>query len=200
MTKNPVKSSTREKILGLAQHLIMRFGYNGFSYADISKQLKIKNAAIHYHFPVKADLVKAVVQGYTENFRNRLQEIDLNPAMGAAGKFDAYLAPFIQLSDSSIKICLCGALAGEALSLPKKVRQETQVFFSVHEMWLTQFLESGRKGKEFRFDGEASASARLIFSALQGALLAARVQQDTGYYQDIVNVLKNNLMKKPAGK
>ena len=192
MATRQSKSSSRDKILDLALHLMMRFGYNGFSYADISKQLHVKNAAIHYHFPVKADLVKAVVQRYTEHFRSHLLDIDNNPVMTASEKFDAYVAPFVQVADTGIKICLCGALAGEALSLPKKVCQETQIFFSLHEAWLTHFLDGGRKGKVLRFDGPPSASAKLVFSALQGALLAARVQQDVIYYHDIVKVLKRN--------
>ncbi|MBB4046226.1 AcrR family transcriptional regulator [Bacteroides reticulotermitis] len=39
----------------MADELIKTIGYNAFSYADISKQLNIKNAAIHYYFPTKSD-------------------------------------------------------------------------------------------------------------------------------------------------
>ena len=43
----------RERILDIAEHLIMSRGFNRFSYKDISTEMKVKNAAIHYHFPIK---------------------------------------------------------------------------------------------------------------------------------------------------
>ena len=49
-------SNTRSEIIRLAGELIRTVGYNSFSYADISKKLDIKNAAIHYYVPSKADL------------------------------------------------------------------------------------------------------------------------------------------------
>jgi|GEM_PF-6700355 len=55
-------SNTREKIIELADQLIRTKGFNAFSYADISAPLDIKNAAVHYHFPNKADLGIAVIE------------------------------------------------------------------------------------------------------------------------------------------
>ncbi|HEU4554463.1 MAG TPA: TetR/AcrR family transcriptional regulator, partial [Chitinophaga sp.] len=54
--------NTREKIIELADHLIRTKGFNAFSYADISAPLAIKNAAVHYHFPTKADLGISVIE------------------------------------------------------------------------------------------------------------------------------------------
>ena len=49
-------NDTRSEIIRLGSELIRSIGYNSFSYADISKALNIKNAAIHYYFPSKSDL------------------------------------------------------------------------------------------------------------------------------------------------
>ena len=51
----PVPLSTKDKILDLASNMLQEHGYNGFSYGHISKQLGVRNAAVHYHFPTKAD-------------------------------------------------------------------------------------------------------------------------------------------------
>ena len=45
-------SDTREQIIDRASELMMQRGFNGFSYSDISAPLGVKNAAIHYHFPI----------------------------------------------------------------------------------------------------------------------------------------------------
>ncbi|RVA86508.1 TetR/AcrR family transcriptional regulator, partial [Mesorhizobium sp. M7A.F.Ca.CA.004.02.1.1] len=57
-------ASTSEKILDVAQSLIVAGGYNGFSYADISADIGIRKASIHHHFPTKAELVSVLVDRY----------------------------------------------------------------------------------------------------------------------------------------
>ncbi|MCJ7815695.1 MAG: TetR/AcrR family transcriptional regulator, partial [Xanthomonadales bacterium] len=54
-------SNTREQIIDKAFQLMLQRGMNGFSYRDISEPLGVKNAAIHYHFPNKTDLIKALI-------------------------------------------------------------------------------------------------------------------------------------------
>ena len=58
------RTDTRERILDEAERLMGARGYSGFSYQDISRPLGIRNAAIHYHFPAKADLGLAVIERY----------------------------------------------------------------------------------------------------------------------------------------
>ena len=60
------RTDTKKEILKLAEQLFQTKGYNGFSYSDISSVLGIKNAAIHYHFPSKADLGVALVRRYRD--------------------------------------------------------------------------------------------------------------------------------------
>ena len=68
------QGNTREQILHHATHLLMSRGYNGFSYRDISTELGVKNAAIHYHFPAKADLALALVHEYHQILREQTAE------------------------------------------------------------------------------------------------------------------------------
>ena len=60
--------NTREKIVDHAFQLMLQRGVNGFSYRDISKPLGVKNAAIHYHFPSKMDLVLEMIRENHEVF------------------------------------------------------------------------------------------------------------------------------------
>ena len=59
---------TKTDILDLAEKLIRTHGYNGFSYKDISTALNIKNAAVHYHYPAKADVGVAVLRRMRTEF------------------------------------------------------------------------------------------------------------------------------------
>jgi AcrR family transcriptional regulator len=51
---------TPARIPDAADALVQVRGFNGFSYADISAELGITNAALHYHFAGNADLGEAL--------------------------------------------------------------------------------------------------------------------------------------------
>lgn len=61
-----MESSTAKHILDVAQDMVRNRGYSAFSYADISKQVGIRKASIHYHFPSKDELVRELVKRYRE--------------------------------------------------------------------------------------------------------------------------------------
>jgi AcrR family transcriptional regulator len=54
-------SSTKERILGIARDLFARQGYTGTSIADIARELGTTTAALYYHFPSKADILRALL-------------------------------------------------------------------------------------------------------------------------------------------
>ena len=56
-----MEQTTSQKILDIAQSLVVAGGYNGFSYADISDAIGIRKPSIHHHFPTKAELVRVLV-------------------------------------------------------------------------------------------------------------------------------------------
>ena len=68
------QKDTKVEILDLAENLLRDRGFNGFSYANISSALKIKNAAVHYYFPGKADLGMAIIRRARERFAAWVQE------------------------------------------------------------------------------------------------------------------------------
>lgn len=82
--------STYENILRITDTLIQQRGFLGFSYADLEKEIGIRKASIHHHFPRKTDLGIAYCQYKTEVF-DRLSVTKpvtitiISPSMPAAG-------------------------------------------------------------------------------------------------------------------
>ena len=68
-------SVTREKILELGENLIRTKGYNAFSYQDISTELGIKNAAVHYYFPSKENLGTSIVKTNIQRFEEMIDNM-----------------------------------------------------------------------------------------------------------------------------
>ena len=76
------------------------------------------------------------------------------------------------------RMCLCGMLASEFATLPPGVQVEVRAFFASVEKWLAGILSKGRSAGELRFPGEPEDTARVLFSALEGAMMAARAFGD----------------------
>ena len=62
------RSPKAEEILDAAETMARTGGYHGFSFREIAKQVGIKAASVHYHFPGKDDLGAAVTRRYTDRF------------------------------------------------------------------------------------------------------------------------------------
>src|SRR5579864_7089552 len=73
-TASPTPAATA--ILDVAERLAQTRGYNGFIYADIAAQLRVTKASLHYHFPSKAELGRALIERYRKVFSGALDAID----------------------------------------------------------------------------------------------------------------------------
>ena len=167
-------TDTREQIMDRAAQLLMSRGYNGFSYRDISSHLGVKNAAVHYHFPVKADLAVALVEEYRQLLRSRTSEF-MAYGGSALEQMEAFFAMTAKQCDIGRCICPLGAFSVDYSELPEEVRQVTSNFMDETTKWLTQVLEVGREQNEFSFNGDSRPRAISILACLQGARQMARV-------------------------
>jgi len=165
--------SKKIEILDVAETIIQKQGYNGFSYADISKAVNIRKASIHHHFPSKAALAVAVVRRYRDVFNNSLTKIKL--------KHDDWLDKLYQYGNlyehalSENKLCLCGMLASDVETLPRLLKKEVQLFFTDHIAWLVDILSIHYKSLTNK---RLTEIAWQIVSSLQGAVMLARAQGD----------------------
>jgi TetR/AcrR family transcriptional repressor of nem operon len=187
------RSETAERILDLAETLIQTRGYSAFSYQDISDSLGIRKASIHYHFPSKTDLGIAVVDRYVGRFGAALAALAADETRPSMAVLELYLEPYGSFADTTDRVCLCGALAGEILALPPEMGSRVQGFFRTHQEWLTKILKRGAARGEFQLVAPASKQARFIFSALQGALLVKRATGDAAQLRDIITVMRTQL-------
>jgi TetR/AcrR family transcriptional repressor of nem operon len=164
---------TKIEILDLAENFLLDRGFNGFSYANISSVLKIKNAAVHYYFPAKADMGVAIIQRARERFASWTQNQRM-VAKPPAEKLEAFFRQYLRFLEAGQQVCLGGALETDFKTLPLEMQVETQKFASDILFWMEGVLEEGREKQIFSFPGEARDQAILILSSLQGALQMAR--------------------------
>jgi TetR/AcrR family transcriptional regulator, transcriptional repressor for nem operon len=167
---------TTSRILDVAERLLQVRGYNGFSYGDVATELGITRAALHYHFPGKAELGRALVERYATRFSEALAALDAT-APDAATKLRGYVDLYTDVL-SADRMCLCGMLAAEHRTLPGPLQQAVCDFFAANTSWLRTVLEEGCADGSLHCPGTAEATASMVLSALEGAMLITRLNGD----------------------
>jgi TetR/AcrR family transcriptional regulator, transcriptional repressor for nem operon len=175
------ESNTAERILDVAERLLQIRGFNGFSYADVAAKLNITKASLHYHFAGKAALGQALITRYTARFADALAAVDSRPS-DARSKLESYVKLYADVLRGK-RMCLCGMLAAEYQTLPKPMREAVIRFFDGNEAWLERVLEQGQEEGTLHFTGSAREAARMIVSALEGAMLVARPYGDIARFR-----------------
>jgi TetR/AcrR family transcriptional repressor of nem operon len=168
-------------ILDVAELLAQTRGYNGFSYADIAVRLGVTKASLHYHFPSKAELGRALIERYHCLFGAALEAIDLKTGLPRE-KLEQYVGLYDSVL-SNERMCLCGMLAAEYATLPAPMQEGLKSFFDANERWLTVVLEDGLRAGSFQFKEPATARARVLMGALEGAMLVARSYGNPARFQ-----------------
>ncbi|RXZ42739.1 TetR/AcrR family transcriptional regulator [Crenobacter cavernae] len=169
------RDDTRSKILDLAELLWLGRGFNGFSYQHISRELGVKNAAIHYHFPHKVDLGVELVRRYRRRLARYIE---------ASAKLDAraQLERFFALSDAYFlneqQICPSGSLSAEFHTLPDELKAEAALFVGDMRAWALAIVRQGREEGSLIAIGRDEETADILYAGLQGALQLARMAPD----------------------
>lgn len=169
-----MEQTTSEKILDIAQALIVSGGYNGFSYADISNAIGIRKASIHHHFPTKAHLVSLLLQRYARQAEDGLNAASRN-LPSPVDQLRVYFEHWQScITEASEPFCVCAMLASEMELLPEDVTAQVRRHFENLSRWLTSVLANGVGQGMFRLDGTPEQEAQILMASVHGAMLSAR--------------------------
>ena len=159
-----------------ARTLIIRGGYNGFSYADIAQAVGIRKPSIHYYFPAKEDLVRTLVHRYRLEAAAGLTAL-ANSAADPREQLRGYLDFWAAcITDGSMPLCMCALLASELPLLPPSVADEVGLHFRALSAWLATALGS-------------VAEADVFMATVHGAMLSARACDDPRLFTTITEAL-----------
>ncbi|MBY8933897.1 MULTISPECIES: TetR family transcriptional regulator [Pseudomonas] len=180
-------TDTRETIMAVARKMVQTRGYNGLSFRELAKEVGIKSASIHYHFPTKGDLGAALAKRYTEDGLQYLDGLrshseDLNVWM--KGYTDVFRMALV----NDNRMCLCGIMSAEYDDLPPEVRTEVDGFTELNVRWLTEVLSVCRPQLSLE---ERQQQALAIYAAVEGAQLIARGRDDISVYDKTIEIYRS---------
>lgn len=180
--------TTKDKIVELGQEFIQLFGYHSFKYQQIASALNIKNAAIHYYFPSKAELGVAAIQRDQAEFRQLIKSVENS---SATEKAEALLSVYQDYQQNTKKLCIAGVCGSDYQDIPEIMQRATKQHLTNLITWLTSVFQEGLAAGEFRFSGRAEDLAAHWASSLIGSLQVARIIPD--YFAAGHDILRSSL-------
>lgn len=182
---------TRTRILELAKELLINHGFNGFSYAHISKPLKIRNAAVHYHFAGKVELGLHLLESCRRPVFPRLGlDENCKPRKAIVRYLEASCDP----DDAFVDLEIIGAMAADFAGLPDLLRAASRTALTHHTKWLSGQLKAGRKRGQVKFAGKPREQAAKVLMTLQGGQLHARLNGDKNSLPQLAAHMTSDLL------
>ena len=172
-------SVTREKIIELGEDLIRAKGYNAFSYQDISSELGVKNAAIHYYFPTKANLGTSIVKTNIQRFEEMVDNMN-SRSFDEIQQLNTFIKIYIK-SHREQKVCLVGALSPAFETLNEVTQNELSKMIRLILEWLANTLLRGKQKGLFEFEDTPENRATTILSTLVASLQLSKVISSIDY-------------------
>ncbi len=179
------RTATADKILDVAEKMARTGGYNSFSFREIAKEIGIKSASVHYHFPGKEDLGAAVARRYAERFMAALGDVE-DLSLTPEDLHRRYIAAYRQAIQEERLMCLCGVLGSEIAYLPAPVAKEVRKFFEDNIAWLVSLFK--RRFKNEPAEKHEAAALRLI-AGLEGAMILAQTMEDVSVFDKAADAM-----------
>lgn len=172
-------TDTKEEIVRIGTTLIKSHGYNAFSYADIAEKLQVRNAAIHYHFRGKEDLLSEIIDQYIELYTSLDKQLK---AVGASATvtLEKFIERYSCLVDAN-SICIIGSIASDFNTLPESVKEKVKQLVNLVLKLVEQTLAAGRKTGEFQFVENPKTQTLLVMTNLAAGVQLARITGKKDY-------------------
>ena len=165
----------------LGEQLLRGKGLNAFSYRDISSALGVKNAAIHYHFQGKQDLLLAIIEENIIRFDNIVKRTN-DAQMDVWDKLQVFMDIYISSIEDNHQICLFGSLASDFLTIGPVEQENLTTFAEKILKWLGDILIEGKRQGKFAFKGDSRSRAVMICATLAGGLQLTRLTGKQDFY------------------
>lgn len=178
---------TKEGIMAAARLMVQARGYNALSFRELAKEVGIKSASIHYHFPTKDDLAVALARRYTEDLVLHLQSL-VSKSKDTHERMTGYAEVFRGALLKSNRMCLCGMLAAERDDLSPEVQAEVEKFNAANVAWLSEVLAAH---DSLQSPDAIERRAFAILSAVEGAQLVARGCGDVRVYDRTIDAYRS---------
>ncbi|MCT4563422.1 MAG: TetR/AcrR family transcriptional regulator [Maledivibacter sp.] len=161
----------KEQIISFSIDFIKKYGFDSFSYKDLSEAVGITKATLHHHFPKKEDLGLAVCKALKENGQKlRMKTDGLNTAKEKLRYIFDDAIDYVK----RMEICPLCSLQAEYNVIPDSMKKMV-IDLSEREIdFIAQILQEGIDEGSFEFKGNPRSMALMILTSYKGSILYSR--------------------------
>jgi len=182
----------KAEILDHAERLLRTRGYDGFSYADLEKEIGIRKASIHHHYARKSDLALALVERYCDRLEEKLASIAARERSAAVQLMD-YLDLYRAALSGGEMVCLCVALSVTTENLSPQVQRQLSRYHDNSISWLERVFERAVIDRTITNPGDKQIEATACLAQVEGGMLIARAEQNTLRFEAAVAGLRQRV-------
>ncbi len=185
---------TRQRIIEAAAVILNQHGYSGSGMADLMRETGLAKGGLYRHFDGKEALAAAAFDHAFETVR-QLRFHVLDSETNAIEKLKKLLDSYVSVRSpipGGCPILNTGVEHDDGNSLLFK---RAQAAFDVMVGKLTEIVQDGQAQGEIRTEIVPQDLALFLFSSLEGAVFASRLQGSRGRLQIVVRQLKDYLDK-----
>lgn len=184
----------RDRIKVVATDLLIRHGYRGVSFGDISPLLETTRANIHYHFGNKQKLLEEVLEDYVDNTLVRFRRIWTDESRSFEEKVEATIA-FNRKRYAKFNT---GRANGRPWSLIARMRNDNDVIGEYANKALTRFARelsayiteaTGAAIRSGEFEADAPVEDIVVLLA-SIANSAGPITQDAGDFERLAELYR----------
>lgn len=184
-----MSKATKQALLDSAEHAARSRGWDGFSYADLAKEVGIRKASIHYHFPAKSDLSLALLERYAADMHQACRDIDAAHETGGK-RLRAMIHHYRKALNHGETVCLCVSLSTSRESLPTEVMTHIAAFRNMMVAWLSASFELGSGDASISDVNHPLQEATASLALLEGAHLAAHAELNVAKFNSAVEYIE----------
>jgi TetR/AcrR family transcriptional repressor of nem operon len=181
------KATTHARLVAAAAARFKERGVDGISLADLMKDLKLTHGGFYRHFDSRDELVaEALDLALTQTGQVMRERLFKGEKADLSGFIDFYLGEAHR--DARADGCAVAALAGDAPRKSAGVQAQFRRQIERNLEALTLALGPGATAAETR------ATALLVLSALNGALMLARAVGDSPLSREILQTVRKRIL------
>lgn len=183
----PKGERTRDRIIEAAAQLIHQRGAAGTTLDDIRSAAGVSGSQLSHYFAGKDELVQAVIDHQAATITGNQRQADLGSPEGLRAWRDTVIAQ-AQNSEGQGG-CPLGSLAGQLAETDAQARALLAAGFGQWSAAISDGLRRLHDTGHLPDGTDPDDLAVTLLAALQGGLLLAQVQRDTGPLQTAIDTL-----------
>ncbi len=178
---NTKTEGTRERILSVAESIILNNGFSGTSIEEIIQNAAITKGGFFYHFSGKKDLARALVERYLEQdnhiFTDLFQQADAcsDDPLEQLLEFLSRFAGMMENLGDTHPGCLVAGFTYESQQLDEEVQELIRQGVLVWRKLFLLRLERVQACYPSRSDMPLAAIADMFTSCVEGGIILSRI-------------------------